>query len=478
MTFFPEEDEFRKLKGSCGIVPVVLKLKADELTPIGLFYNLEGKRKFLLESAECGRSWGRYSFLGSNPYMAISSYKDKVTVEKGGLTETFPSRVLDEVKKFIKRHEVVYKAGLPPFAGGAVGYVGYDVIRQYEKLPDKNLDTIQVPEAYLLFYKEVIVYDHFYHTISIIRNVFPEEEVSYGDVIEALNLKKDEILRRSPLHPIKEEASLESLDSNFDEESFCQIVRRAKEYITAGDAFQIVLSQQLTAITRAKPFDAYRKLRHLNPSPYMFYIDFGDFQIVGSSPESLVRVEGKKVMTNPIAGTRPRGRNEQEDERLKSELLSDEKERAEHLMLVDLARNDIGKVSKIGTVELERFMEVELYSHVMHIVSTVSGQLSDDKDYFDALVACLPAGTVSGAPKIRAMEIIDELENVRRGIYAGAVGYFSYTGNMDMCIAIRTIIFKGRKAYIQAGAGIVYDSVPELEYRETLNKAMALKEVL
>jgi anthranilate synthase component 1 len=359
-----------------------------------------------------------------------------------------------------------------------VGYVGYDVIRQYEKLPDKNPDTIQVPEAYLLFYKEVLVYDHFYHTISIIRNVFPEEEVSYGDVIEALNLKKVEILRCSPLHPIKNEASLESLDSNFDEESFCQIVRRAKDYITAGDAFQIVLSQRLTAITDAKPFDAYRKLRYLNPSPYMFYIDFGDFQIVGSSPESLVRVEGKKVMTNPIAGTRPRGKNEQEDERLKSELLSDEKERAEHLMLVDLARNDIGKVSKIGTVELERFMEVELYSHVMHIVSTVSGQLSDDKDYFDALVACLPAGTVSGAPKIRAMEIIDELENVRRGIYAGAVGYFSYTGNMDMCIAIRTIIFKGRKAYIQAGAGIVYDSVPELEYRETLNKAMALKEVL
>ncbi|SHM29615.1 anthranilate synthase component 1 [Caldanaerovirga acetigignens] len=478
MTFFPEEDEFRKLKGKGGIVPVVFKLKADELTPIGLFYNLDGKRKFLLESAECARSWGRYSFLGSNPYMAISSFKDKVTVEKGGLTETFTGRVLDEVKKFIKRHEVVYKAGLPPFAGGAVGYVGYDVIRQYEKLPDKNPDTIQVPEAYLLFYKEVIVYDHFYHTISIIRNVFPEEEVSYGDVIEALNLKKVEILRCSPLHPIKNEASLESLDSNFDEESFCQIVRRAKDYITAGDAFQIVLSQRLTAITDAKPFDAYRKLRYLNPSPYMFYIDFGDFQIVGSSPESLVRVEGKKVMTNPIAGTRPRGKNEQEDERLKSELLSDEKERAEHLMLVDLARNDIGKVSKIGTVELERFMEVELYSHVMHIVSTVSGQLSDDKDYFDALVACLPAGTVSGAPKIRAMEIIDELENVRRGIYAGAVGYFSYTGNMDMCIAIRTIIFKGRKAYIQAGAGIVYDSVPELEYQETLNKAMALKEVL
>jgi anthranilate synthase component 1 len=475
---FPSEPEFRKLRQQGGIVPVLLKLNADELTPIGLFYSLKGKRKFLLESVENGRNWGRYSFLGCNPYMMISSYGERVFIEKYGKTETVTGKVLDEVKRHIKRYNVVSGVELPPFTGGAVGYVGYDVVRQYEKLPDKNPDLIQVPEAYLMFYKDIIVYDHFYHTVSIVCNVLPEDQVEYGDVVDRLNRMKDEIFSTENVHLLEMSSNLEDIASNYDKDSFCQIVQKAKEYIVAGDVFQVVLSQRLTATTRTSPFDAYRKLRSLNPSPYMFYIDFEGFQIVGSSPESLVSVEGGTVRTNPIAGTRRRGKTKEEDDRLKEELLSDEKERAEHVMLVDLSRNDIGKVSKFGSVRVDRFMGVDMYSHVMHIVSTVSGQLRDDKDCFDALVACLPAGTVSGAPKVRAMEIIDELENVRRGIYAGAVGYFAYTGNMDMCIAIRTIVFKGQKAYIQAGAGIVYDSIPELEYQETLNKAMALKEVL
>ena len=279
-------------------------------------------------------------------------------------------------------------------------------------------------------------------------------------------------------HNLPEVLKDKAFKSNFTEEEFCAMVEKAKEYIRNGDIFQVVLSQRLTIKTESDSFDIYRRLRSKNPSPYLFYIDYTDFQIVGSSPESLVSVFGDKVTTNPIAGTRPRGKDEEEDEKLKQELLQDEKEIAEHMMLVDLGRNDIGKVSEFGTVKLDKFKEVDLYSHVMHIVSEVSGKLKKEYDCFEALKSCLPAGTVSGAPKIRAMEIIDELENVRRGMYSGAVGYFSFSGNMDVCIAIRTIVFKNKTAYLQAGAGIVYDSVPEKEYQETLNKAMALKEVI
>lgn len=475
---FPSEHEFMRLREKGCVVPITLKLNADQLTPIGIFYNLKGKRKFLLESVEKGKNWGRYSFLGCNPYMMISSYKERIIVEKDGKTEVVTGKVIDEVKKRMAPYTVASAMELPPFAGGAVGYIGYDVIRQYEVLPDKNPDTIKVPEAYLMFYKDVIAYDHLYHTVYIICNVLPEDDAKYSDIVDRLNHIRDGIIKIERFHPLDTMSGLDTINSNYDKESFCEIVRKAKEYLAAGDVFQVVLSQRLTANARTRPFDAYRKLRCLNPSPYMFYIDFEDFQIVGSSPESLVIVEGRNVKTNPIAGTRPRGKTNEEDERLKEELLADEKERAEHVMLVDLGRNDVGKVSQFGSVKVDRFMEVDMYSHVMHMVSNVSGRLKDGKDCFDALIACLPAGTVSGAPKIRAMEIIDQLENVRRGIYAGAIGYFAYTGNMDMCIAIRMIVFKDKKAYIQAGAGIVYDSVPEKEYQETLNKAMALMEVL
>jgi anthranilate synthase component 1 len=474
----PEKSAFYGLRKKGGIVPVVLKMNADELTPVGLFYSLKGKRRFLLESAENGKRWGRYSFLGRDPYMVIKSYKDEIHVETGDKTEVIRGKVLDEIRKRMGAYPVLSSAEMPAFIGGAVGYVGYDVVRQYEKLPDENPDVIGIPEACLMFYKEVIAYDHFYHTVSIIYNVMPEEQAEYDRVVERLNAIREEIMQPGKIHPLNMSGNLSSLEANCNKEAFCEVVRKAKEHIAAGDIFQVVLSQRITAKTDIDPFAAYRKLRSLNPSPYLFYIDFGDFQIVGSSPESLVSVEGRLVRTNPIAGTRPRGGTKEEDEKLKEELLSDEKERAEHVMLVDLGRNDLGKVSKFGTVKVERFMEVDMYSHVMHIVSTVSGELKEDKTCFDALVACLPAGTVSGAPKVRAMELIDELENVRRGIYAGAVGYIAYTGNMDMCIAIRTIVFKDGNAYIQSGAGIVYDSVPEMEYQETLNKAMALKEVL
>ena len=474
---FPKEKEFYELKQKHDVVPVVLKVNGDCITPISLFYNLDGEKKFLLESAERGKSWGRYSILGCNPYLSIKSYGDKVIVDENGKINERSGKVLDEVKKRIGSFKIATKNTIAPFSGGAVGYIGYDVVKQYEKINTSNEDKINLPESYLMFYKNILIYDHFSHLVYIICNVTPSCNQSYMELVKELLEMKEKILKNKKVNEIGEAREI-NIESNFDKEGFIEIVNKAKEYIAKGDAFQVVLSQRLTATTNTHPFNAYRKLRSINPSPYMFYIDFEDFQIVGSSPESLVKVEGDRVQTNPIAGTRKRGSTLEEDERLKEELLLDEKERAEHIMLVDLGRNDIGKVCKFGTTTVDKYMAVEMYSHVMHIVSSVSGQLMEGKDCFDALLACLPAGTVSGTPKVRAMEIIEELENVKRGIYAGAVGYFDYSGNMDMCIAIRTIVFKDGKAYMQAGGGIVYDSVPEKEYEESLNKAMVLKEVL
>jgi len=480
---FPDKPVFESMKRD-HVVPVVLKVNADEFTPIELFYNLDGSNKFLLESAEYGKNWGRYSLLGCGPHTVVKSYGDRVvTISKDGV-KAEKGRVLDIVGNYFKRYGYGsippgLPADLPLFTGGAVGYVGYDVIRLHEKLPDDNPDELHLPECLLMFYGEVIIYDHFYHELYVVYNSTPGEDIQYEHIVERLEELKKTVLRKKELHPLNMAGdSIPEFLTNFDETTFCGKVRRAIEYIKAGDIFQVVLSEQMTATVKVDPFEAYRRLRTLNPSPYLFYMDLGDFQLVGSSPESLVAVKDGVVTTNPIAGTRPRGKTPEEDERLKEELLADEKERAEHVMLVDLGRNDLGKVSRFGSVRMERFMEVDMYSHVMHIVSTVSGRLRPGKTCIDALLACLPAGTVSGAPKIRAMEIIDELEEKRRGIYAGAVGYLGYRGNMDFCITIRTIIFKDGTAYIQSGAGIVCDSVPEKEYREILNKAMALKEVL
>lgn len=471
------EAEFNSLKMQGFTFPVMKEINADELTPISIFHSVGGRNKCLLESSYGFGNSGRYSFICMDPYMTIKGQGKETTVEKDGEKECINFDALTVMKKYIKHN--YFSAGLKvPFLGGAIGYVGYDSIRNYERLPDNNPDEIGLPESYLMFYKRVICYDHMKHTLMVIYNVHNKNTENFDTVADNLEKLIVEIKSNNISIPLGEKGEPQQVQSNFSKEEYCELVDKAKEYIKAGDIFQVVLSQRFKVKQRCSAFEVYRRLRSKNPSPYLFYIDFEDFQIVGSSPESLVSVRGGRVTTNPIAGTRPRGKNEEEDEKLKEELMADEKERAEHVMLVDLGRNDIGKVSRFGTVELDRFMDVDYYSHVMHIVTTVSGKLKEDMDCFEALKACAPAGTVSGAPKIRAMEIIDELENVRRGLYAGAVGYFSYDGNMDVCIAIRTIIFKDEIGYVQAGAGIVFDSNPVTEYEETFNKARALIEVI
>ena len=471
------EKEFAIKKSLKIIFPIYIKINGDELTPVNIYYKLKGKYKFLLESASTSKEESRYSFLGSNPYMLLSSQGENITITKGNEIKEKKGKILDYAEgHLLKKYD---RSDLElPFIGGAVGYIGYDVIRQYEKLPDNNPDELNLPETCLLFYKDFICFDHFKNTLMLIHNVFPEEDEDYNTVLNKLNSMKVMINEEQISHELIENSQNKEVISNYTEKDFCELVNKAKDYITSGDIFQVVLSQRLKIKNSIDPFEVYRKLRRRNPSPYMFYIDFEVFKLAGASPESLVKVKGNQVMTNPIAGTRPRGNTVDEDQMLKEELLNDEKELAEHLMLVDLGRNDIGKISEFGSVKLDKFMEVEFFSHVMHICSKVTGTLKNELNCFSALKSCLPVGTVSGAPKIRAMEIIDELENTRRGIYSGAIGYFSYGGDMDTCIAIRTIVFKDDFAYVQGGAGIVYDSVPSAEYTETLNKTMALMEVL
>ena len=470
-------EQFEEKKATGKTFPVYIKINGDELTPVNIFYKLKGVHKFLLESASLKGEGGRYSFIGKDPYLSLFSRGENITVLNGEHTLKFQGKTLEYAEKYLIQDYDNTDLDIP-FVGGAVGYVGYDVIRQYEKIPNNNPDELKLPEAYLMYYKEFICYDHFSHNIMLVYNVLPEDKSSYEAIISSLN-KLIELLKQEDIkHELKEGERKGKVVSNFSREEYCEIVDKAREYIKAGDIFQVVLSQRLKIENSASPFDVYRRLRRKNPSPYMFFIDFEEFQLVGASPESLVKVEKGIVSTNPIAGSRPRGANAEEDEALKEELLQDEKELAEHLMLVDLGRNDVGRISEFGSVKLDKFLEVDLFSHIMHICSSVSGKLKSDFNCFNALSSCLPVGTVSGAPKIRAMEIIDELENVKRGIYSGAVGNFSYNGNMDTCIAIRTIILKDEYAYVQAGAGLVYDSVPATEYTETLNKSMALREVL
>lgn len=471
------EKSFNEYKNSNKAFPIFLKINGDELTPTAIYYRLKGKCKFLLESIYSENEIGRYSFIGAEPYMTIRSHGENIILSNDKGRREIKGKFLEYIQQYLT---VDYdSAGLDvPFTGGAIGYVGYDIVRQYERLPFTKDDDLEVPEACLMFYKSFICYDHFKHEIYIVYNVMNDDNKDYSAILNQINALKNLITSNIETHELQQVQSHKELESNVTKEEFCSLVDKAKEYIKAGDIFQVVLSQRLQFKNSSQPFDVYRRLRAKNPSPYLFYIDFDDMQIAGSSPESLVTVSGRKVTTNPIAGTRVRGKSMEEDLKLKEELLCDEKERAEHVMLVDLGRNDIGKVSKFGTVNVDRFMEVDFYSHVMHIVSKVSGELKEEIGYLDALKACLPVGTVSGAPKIRAMEIIDELEETKRGVYAGAIGYFSFSGNMDTCIGIRTILFKKNYAYVQAGAGIVYDSVPENEYMETLNKAMAMREVI
>ncbi|WP_368487790.1 anthranilate synthase component I [Clostridium sp. BJN0013] len=471
------ESEFNLLKNNKDAFPVICKFNGDEITPINIFYNVEGENKIIMESVEFNEQKGRYSFIACNPYMETKSFKNDIFVKDKNSHCKFKGKIMDFVKKYMDINYNTNSLEIP-FTGGAIGYAGYDVIKQYENIRDDNEDDLKIPESYFMFYKNLICYDHLKHRLILIYNVFPEDNVSYLEINNYFKKLYKQITEKIEVHNISNNSKVAEFTSNYTKDEFCRNVKKAKEYIKNGDIFQVVLSQRLKCRTELRAFDIYRKLRYENPSSYLFYMDFKDFQIVGSSPERLVSVHGDRVSTNPIAGTRKRGSSREEDEKLKNELINDEKERAEHVMLVDLGRNDIGKVSEFGTVEVTKFMEVQKYSHIMHLVSEVSGKLKRGISSFDAFISCLPAGTVSGAPKIRAMEIIDEIEDKKRLLYAGAVGYFSYNKNMDTCIAIRTVVIKDNYAYIQAGGGIVYDSDPELEYEESLNKAKALMEVV
>lgn len=452
---------------------IVEQLQGDVLTPISIYQRLKGKKKFLLESSLKHEHSGRYSFIGAIPAYEVKGCNGKTTIIYPDGEQEMSEKPLEVIKQLIP-----YKSSIQmdefPFIGGAVGIVGYDVVRHYEKIGERLPDELGIPDVHFMMFEVVIVFDHLYQKVFIV-GVPLLENTSSDDLRKRIDMVKKEILYGNDKE--SEPVSISSYESLMEKEKYIEIVKKAKEYIVEGDIFQVVLSQRMKAEIKGEPFSFYRKLRVENPSPYMYYFDFDDYIIAGSSPESLIKVSGNKAVTNPIAGTRPRGKTEEEDQFLEKDLLKDEKELAEHRMLVDLGRNDIGKVSKFGTVSLEKYMAIEKYKHVMHIVSEVSGVLRDDCTPLDALISCLPAGTVSGAPKIRAMEIINELEETARGPYSGAVGYVSMNGNMDFALAIRTMIIKDGYGYIQAGAGVVYDSVPEKEYEETLHKLRAFLEV-
>ncbi|MDO8577597.1 MAG: anthranilate synthase component I [Dehalococcoidales bacterium] len=471
--YYPSLEEVKKLKTKGNLVPVYREIVADMETPVSAFLKINrGGYSFLLESVEGGERLARYSFIGTDPYHVV-------TTRSGDKTDP-----LTLVSREMEKHRVVEVSGLPKFCGGAVGYLSYEAITKFEELPSPEPDPIGIPESLFMFVDTVLVFDHALHKIKVLSHVRLDGDVETE--YEKAVARIDHLVERlnQPLAPNHQTAATSSasgsseMASNFSKEAFMTGVVRIKEYITAGEAIQVVLSQRLSRPTKASPFAIYRALRTINPSPYMFFLDFKDFQLIGASPEILVRVENGVVTTRPLAGTRPRGATPEEDARLEEELRRDEKERAEHIMLVDLGRNDIGRVSDPGSVQVTELMEIERYSHVMHLVTNVHGALRQDTNAFDALRASFPAGTVSGAPKIRAMEIIAELEPEKRGPYAGSAGYFSFSGNMDMAIAIRTMLLKKGVAYIQAGAGIVYDSVPEREYTESMNKSRALLKAL
>jgi anthranilate synthase component 1 len=482
----PDKSEFLNLAQKGNLIPVWTEILADLETPVSAFIKLaQGDFAFLLESVEGGEHVARYSFLGTQPVLLFRSKGDTALIEKGGSLQVYRLQPNEDslhvLKRLMSQFRFVTEEDLPRFCGGFVGYIGYDMVRFFEKLPDWTVDDLQLPDCYLMLADTLVIFDHLKRKMKVLVNAFVDDDPAkaYDATIERIEAIVHR-LRVTTLNPyssqlLSTQAPSVTVASNFTREGFEGIVERAKEYIAAGDIIQVVLSQRFQAQVNASPFNIYRALRSINPSPYMFYLSFGDLKLIGSSPEILVSCFGTKVVTRPLAGTRPRGRTPEEDEALERELLADPKERAEHIMLVDLGRNDLGRVCKIGTVRTTELMKIERYSHVMHIYSTVEGELDIRRyDIFDALRATFPAGTVTGAPKIRAMEIIEELEPTKRGPYAGSVGYFSFNGNMDMAITIRTIVLKGNTAFVQAGAGIVADSVPEREYQETVNKAKAL----
>jgi len=464
-----------------NLIPVYQEFLADTETPVSAYLKIRDKSfSYLLESADGGKKWGRYSFIGYKPYLTALSRHREMEISIGKEKRTLkdvedPLQVLRDIIKDIK--PVTIKE-LATFEGGLVGYVNYDLIRKWEYLPGISPEDTVMPEILFTASKRLIVFDHLTHQIKVIAFAYLREnddlKALYNLACEEVNETIAELQR--PMSSISEEApfSLTDLESNFKEYDFNESVRKAKEHIVAGDVIQVVLSQRFSGDVAGDDFTLYRNLRSINPSPYMFYLNFGEIRLIGSSPEILVRLTDGKIELRPIAGTRPRCKSLEEDQAMEKELLADPKERAEHIMLVDLGRNDVGKVAMPGSVTVPRFMEVEHYSHVMHIVSRLEGLLKPQKDGFDLFMATFPAGTVTGAPKIRAMEIISELEPSPRGPYAGAVGYFGFNGNIDFCITIRTISIVENRLSIQVGAGIVYDSSPEKEYQETLKKAAAM----
>lgn len=449
-------------------------LQGDMMTPISAYQALKGERKMLFESSAKHEESGRYSFIAVNPVAELVGGGEGYTFIKGEEKENGQGSVLNKLKKVTPIDET--QAYPFSFFGGAIGYFGYETAFYTEKIGAYLEDQLEMPDVHVFFYNTFIVFDHLKQEVSIAAiDLFNE-----GKSVEDLTATIDEMIAQLEVGTTLQQDTVKgiSFEPQITKEVFVDMVERAKQHITRGDIFQIVLSQRFSADFSGNPFSLYRMLRTSNPSPYMFYMDFGPYTILGTSPESLVKVKDRKVTTNPIAGTKPRGKTPEEDTATAAALLQDLKEIAEHRMLVDLGRNDIGRISKIGTVEVVKYMKIEYYKHVMHIVSEVIGELRDDVHVLDVLTSCLPAGTVSGAPKIRAMQLINELEHVKRGVYAGAVGYISVTGDMDLALAIRTMVVKDGQAHVQAGAGVVYDSIPESEYEETLNKAKALLEVV
>jgi anthranilate synthase component I len=488
-SFVPQNfKEFLVKAEKVTVVPVVHTIPADLLTPLAAYLKISKSSdySFLLESVEGGENLARYSFLGANPAMIASDVSDKTVTKINGKTECLEISLFQFLKEHFEKNTLIYDGGNPSFTGGAIGYLGFRASQWFEpSLKIKKSDEQNLLDSMFMFYRTIVAFDHARQQIKIITLVFGEEAGGDAEKLKELYkkavtqnkdiIKKLEIGNFSSDFKVENSAESDSkIYSNWEKEDFENAVDDIKELIAAGECYQVVLSQCFSRQTNASPVSIYRALRSLNPSPYMFLLKIGENAIVGASPEMLVRCQQRRLEYHPIAGTRPRGKTVEEDEILAEEMKDDEKELAEHLMLVDLGRNDLGRVAKFGSVKIEKLMTAEKYSHVQHLVSTLTAELRDDLDCFDALAACFPAGTVSGAPKIRALEIIEDVEPTPRGIYSGAVGYFDYAGNMDTCIAIRTLVLENGTAKIQAGAGIVADSVPEKEYQETVNKAAAL----
>ena len=475
-------EQFQGLAQHGTFVPVYKEIVADLLTPVSAFLKIaeHSDYAFLLESVEGGEQVGRYSFLGKDPFLIVRSRGGKTIVDRAGQASESDQPFVEALRELMASFRSPFVPGLPRFTGGAVGYLGYDAAGWFEPVTLQSGGEVEDDACFMLF-DTVLVFDHVRHRILIVANarIAGNEELEplYQFARARIAFVERELNRTLSI-PAPTEARPIEITSNVPRDEFEERVRTAKEYIAAGDIYQVVLSQRFETRFDADPFAAYRALRHVNPSPYMYLLRMGGRTVVGSSPEMLVRVEGRSLQTHPIAGTRPRGRTEEEDLRLAEELIGSEKERAEHVMLVDLGRNDLGRVSAYGSVKVPTYMAVERYSHVMHLVSIVEGRLSDEHDRLDALVACFPAGTVSGAPKVRAMEIIAELESRRRGVYAGAIGYLDFAGNLDFCITIRTVVIEGGRAYVQAGAGIVADSDPAAEFEDTRDKARAVIQAL